>query len=99
MSQLLNILPSIQSVTVHCHTLWILGEYATSVAEIEAIVSSIRNMLGEIPIVEDEIMKTSSGDRNEPEPEIRPQVSQKVTADGTYATQSAFSSVVLVLIY
>lgn len=63
--------------------------------EILGVVSAIRGSLGELPIVEDEMRKAAgeageddgSGDKAG-----QPQQQQKVTADGTYASQSAFST-------
>ncbi|XP_063592362.1 coatomer subunit beta-like [Penaeus indicus] len=93
--RLLGSLATIRSVTVQCHALWILGEYASSTGEILGVVSAIRGSLGELPIVEDEMRKAAgeageddgSGDKAG-----QPQQQQKVTADGTYASQSAFST-------
>jgi len=52
--------------------------------------------LGELPIVEDEIRKTSGEEAMEDESVVQTQTTKVqqpiVTADGTYATQSAFSS-------
>lgn len=92
--RLLSALPTICSVTVQCHTLWILGEYASTAVEVLGVVSAVRGSLGELPIVEDEMRKAAgeaseedgSGDR------ANQQQQQKVTADGTYASQSAFST-------
>lgn len=85
---------------MHCHTLWILGEYATTAAEIEGVVSSLKSTLGDFPMVEDEL-KRAAGETGEEdlhqEKSSHPsqqQQQQKVTADGTYATQSAFSTAV-----
>ena len=55
----------------------------------------MRSSLGDLPIVEDEMRKAAgeageedgSGDKA-----TQQQQQQKVTADGTYATQSAFSA-------
>lgn len=63
--------------------------------EILGVVSAIRGSLGELPIVEDEMRKAAgeageddgSGDKAGQQ-----QQQQKVTADGTYASQSAFST-------
>ncbi|MPC15383.1 Coatomer subunit beta [Portunus trituberculatus] len=95
--RLLSALPTICSVTVHCHTLWILGEYASTTGEILGVVSSVRGSLGDLPIVEDE-MRKAAGEAGEEEggtekaAQQHQQQQQKVTADGTYATQSAFSA-------
>jgi len=87
--------------------LWILGEYCTSVEEIMRVILEVRTALGEvgimgyivlvslaqqIPIVDAEIRK-QAGEATEEEslsPSSTPR--QLVTADGTYATQSVFSS-------
>jgi len=88
--------------------LWILGEYCTSVEEIMRVILEVRTALGEvgimgyivvlvslaqqIPIVDAEIRK-QAGEATEEEnlsPTSTPR--QLVTADGTYATQSVFSS-------
>lgn len=96
--RLLSALPTICSVTVHCHTLWILGEYASTTGEILGVVSSVRGSLGDLPIVEDE-MRKAAGEAGEEEggtekaAQQHQQQQQKVTADGTYATQSAFSAI------
>ena len=57
-------------------------------------MSSIRGSLGDLPIVEDE-MRKAAGEAGEEEgagDKAVQQQQQKVTADGTYATQSAFSA-------
>lgn len=86
---------------MHRAAIWILGEYATSVDDIRSVMSKVRQSLGEIPIVDDEIRKAageqtdpenpnpSSSTSNAPVPSAR-----LVTADGTYATQSIFSAAV-----
>ena len=93
--RLLSAVPTIRSMTVHRHTLWILGEYATTVDEITGVVGSIRTSLGELPIVES-ILRTRAGeegsDENGPVPQQQMPSQHRVTADGTYATQSAFST-------
>lgn len=59
------------------------------------VVSSVRGSLGDLPIVEDE-MRKAAGEAGEEEgageKAVHQQQQQKVTADGTYATQSAFSA-------
>ena len=58
-------------------------------------MTEIRQSLGELPIVEDEMKKTAGEEAMEDETVVNAQTSKVqpvVTADGTYATQSAFSS-------
>ncbi|XP_018019307.1 coatomer subunit beta-like [Hyalella azteca] len=92
--RLLSAMPTIRFVTVHRHTLWILGEYASTVDEITGVVSSIRSSLGELPIVESEMRKAAGEEVANEEEKMQQQVptQHRVTADGTYATQFAFSA-------
>lgn len=97
--RLLSALPTICSVTVHCHTLWILGEYASTTDEVLGVVLAVRGSLGELPIVEDEMRKAAGESGSEEQQEksngdkpTHHHQHQKVTADGTYASQSAFST-------
>ena len=58
-------------------------------------MTEIRQSLGELPIVEDELKKTAGEEALEDESVVQAQtakVQPVVTADGTYATQSAFTS-------
>ena len=57
-------------------------------------MSEVRQSLGEIPIVEDELRKAAGDEQLEDESvnaATAAPVQKLVTADGTYATQSAFS--------
>ncbi|XP_078053455.1 coatomer subunit beta [Augochlora pura] len=88
--KLLEVVPHIRSVKVHRAALWILGEYTTTKEDIEAFMSRIRTILGALPLVETE-QKYQWGEIVEDEnTEAAP--AQLVTSDGTYATQSAFST-------
>lgn len=92
-----------RSVKVHRAAIWILGEYATSADDIRSVMSKVRQSLGEIPIVDDEIRK-AAGEQTDAENPLaqgtgnvtNPVASSArlVTADGTYATQSIFSAAV-----
>merc|ERR1719167_2061242 len=79
--KLLEAFSGIKGVKIHRAALWILGEYCERSQDMQALLSEIRQSLGEIPIVEDEIIAAAAGNK----------VTKLVTADGTYATQSAFS--------
>ena len=50
------------SCRIHRAALWILGEYCTTAEEIQSLMNEIRNSLGEIPIVEDEMRKAAGED-------------------------------------
>ncbi|XP_059482364.1 coatomer subunit beta isoform X2 [Neocloeon triangulifer] len=88
---LLDAFPSIKSAKVSRAALWILGEYASTEDDIQAVMSQLRQALGEIPLVEDEIKK-ASGEKTEEEATSSVTVQKLVTSDGTYASQSAFNT-------
>ncbi|XP_076381828.1 coatomer subunit beta-like isoform X1 [Megalopta genalis] len=88
--KLLEVFPHIRSVKVHRAALWILGEYATTKEDIEAFMSRIRAALGELPLLEAE-NRHQAGEKTE-DGNTQATPAQLVTSDGTYATQSAFST-------
>ncbi|XP_050293271.1 coatomer subunit beta [Anthonomus grandis grandis] len=93
--KLLESFKDIKSVKVHRAALWILGEYATTVPDIEAVMKEVVNTLGEGFLVSAE-MRHNQGLPGEVQAEGTahvPSVTTLVTSDGTYATQSAFNSV------
>ncbi|XP_054731136.1 coatomer subunit beta [Anastrepha obliqua] len=92
--RLIEAFPQIKSSKIHRAAVWILGEYVDSKEQILEVIETIIQALGEIPMVEaeqkrlageqtDEVEKASDGNAIS--------ASNKVTSDGTYATQSAFS--------
>ncbi len=96
---LIRTLPEIKSGKVYRGVLWILGEYVESVNEIADTFQEVRKALGEIPILAaeqrllDETTPTvddedKRGDEKKESVTTRP----KVLADGTYATETAYSS-------
>ena len=97
---LIRTLPEIKSGKVYRGILWILGEYVESVNEIVDTFQEVRKVLGEIPILAaeqrllDETTPTiddedkREGDEKKESVTTRP----KVLADGTYATETAYSS-------
>lgn len=91
--KLLQALSTIRSAKIHRQALWILGEYCTSPSDIQAVMTEIRQSLGELPIVEDELKKKAGDEALEDETVVQSAkaVQPVVTADGTYATQSAFT--------
>ena len=91
--KLLEAFSGIRGVKVHRAALWILGEYCERPADMQALMSAIRQSLGEIPLVEDELRKAAGTEELQDESlGAGPTVQKLVTADGTYATQSAFSA-------
>ncbi|XP_074644672.1 coatomer subunit beta-like [Tubulanus polymorphus] len=93
-SKLLDVFPTIKAIKIFRAGLWILGEYCSSSENIQNVMLLIRQSLGEIPIVDDE-MKKAAGETVEEDPLMSETsgVKKLVTADGTYATQSVFSTV------
>ncbi|KAK6637472.1 Coatomer subunit beta [Polyplax serrata] len=90
--KLIESFTSIKSVKVHRAALWILGEYAYLPDDIQTVMSQVRQTLGEIPIVEDEL-KRAAGEKTDEDVTLGPVPVQKlVTTDGTYATQSSFNT-------
>ncbi|XP_043486142.1 coatomer subunit beta [Polistes fuscatus] len=89
--KLLEVFPHIRSVKVHRAALWILGEYAISKEDIEAVMNRIRAALGELPLLEAE-NKRQAGEKSSEDDNEQAAPAQLVTSDGTYATQSAFST-------
>lgn len=96
LQKLLEIFPSIKSIKIMRGTLWILGEFCETVEDIQSLITIIRQLLGDLPIVDDEIKRAAGIETNEEADEqilksnASNQVQTLVTADGTYATQSAF---------
>ncbi|KAL1425649.1 hypothetical protein MTO96_019070 [Rhipicephalus appendiculatus] len=95
-ARLLEVFGSIKSSRIHRGALWLLGEYCASVDDIRACLDEVRQALGELPLVESELRKSAPDASATETPQAAPQTtggSQRlVTADGTYATQSAFST-------
>lgn len=91
--KLLECFRDIKSVKVHRAALWILGEYATEVNDVEAVLKEINNALGEGPLLESEQRLTAGDTEEAPKPApVQNVPSNLVTSDGTYATQSAFNT-------
>ncbi|XP_071452661.1 coatomer subunit beta [Hetaerina americana] len=91
--RLLDAFPTIKSVKVHRAAVWILGEYANTSEDIQSVMSQVRQTLGDIPIVEDELRR-AAGEKTDDDLIMQQQAPvQKIISDGTYATQSAFSTV------
>lgn len=94
MEKLLENFHTIKTVKIHRHALWIMGEYANSKQDILDVMEEIKKGLGDVPIVDDE-MRRAAGDVTEGSEQGASQTSggqRLVTADGTYATQSALST-------
>ncbi|KAF8814026.1 coatomer protein [Phlegmacium glaucopus] len=100
--KLIATLSEIRSGKVFRGILWILGEYVESVPDIQSTMREVRKVLGEIPILasEQRLLDAAGGDgeeeEKEKEKEEKPKTEgggrPKVLADGTYATETAYTS-------
>ncbi|KAJ3552668.1 hypothetical protein NM688_g4030 [Phlebia brevispora] len=94
--KLIDTLSEIKSGKVYRGVLWILGEYAESVPEIQRIFEELRKVLGEIPILasEQRLLDEAGTEEEEKKEEVKTESSTKprVLADGTYATETAFTT-------
>lgn len=95
---LIRTLPEIKSGKVYRGVLWILGEYVESADEILETFQEVRKVIGEIPILaaEQRLLDEASIDDEErkegDEKKESVTTKPKVLADGTYATETAYSS-------
>ncbi|KAI6138516.1 adaptin N terminal region-domain-containing protein [Pisolithus tinctorius] len=94
--KLTNTLMNMRSGKVFRGVLWILGEYVEELDAIEMVLGEIRKIIGEIPILAAELREeegSSLGEEQHDEGNVsgtgtgRP----RVLADGTYATETAYS--------
>jgi coatomer subunit beta len=90
-------MPEIKSGKVYRGILWILGEYVESAHEIVSTFQEVRKVLGEIPILaaEQRLLDETGVEEEEKEGDEKKEsvtTKPKVLADGTYATETAFSS-------
>ena len=75
-------------------TLWIFGEYTTSEATIKEALNEIRSGMGKLPIVDSELHALAELEAAAETGDDQPKLVTKtrVTADGTYATESAYTT-------
>ncbi|KDQ63005.1 hypothetical protein JAAARDRAFT_168400 [Jaapia argillacea MUCL 33604] len=96
-------LPDMKSAKVFRGVFWILGEYVEGVEGIEEVIRAIGRVLGEIPILASEVKAAGGGEEVVAESEAKEGAGKegalgggggrpKVLADGTYATETAFTT-------
>lgn len=106
-THLVEAFPQIKSSKIHRAAVWILGEYVDDKQQIIEVIDVIHQTLGEVPMVEAEQRRLAGENAEEnagtqqqgtqnhiggnQTPNVNVVASSKVTSDGTYATQSAFS--------
>ena len=92
--KLLEAFPTIRNIKIIRSVLWILGEYCDTNESILDFMIELRKSIGDVPIVAAEIKK-AAGDEETTEEENAEKTEKpkksgpRVTADGTYITQSA----------
>lgn len=96
LDQLLSTLADIKAKKIFRGALWILGEYCTEEKDIKDALRGIRNSVGELPILDTEkrvleAEETEAPETNGPVSAGGGGSSRRVLADGTYATESAFT--------
>jgi coatomer subunit beta len=97
-SKLITILSSIKSAKVFRGVFWILGEYTEELPEISSTFQEIRKIIGEIPILASEQRAADEAvpgaeEANGDKPDSKPEGGRpRVLADGTYATESAYTA-------
>jgi len=94
--KLLNSLASIKTINVMHPALWILGEYCTTEEQIKGMMEVVLSSVGTLPIVDSEIRESAKSDDDVTSAVPVSTSQSRVTADGSYATQSALSSASIV---
>ncbi|GAA5976953.1 hypothetical protein JCM10908_005690 [Rhodotorula pacifica] len=103
--KLLETFAEIKSGKVFRGAMWIVGEYVASQEEIHVAMQQIRKVIGEVPILASEQRlldqaeqeaaahtDVSNGDSSLVQHKSTPVTTTRVLADGTYATETAYSS-------
>lgn len=83
----------IKSSKVLRATLWIFGEYAGTATVITETLDHIKNAMGDLPIVDSELHEMAQAEAAEGGEEPKLVTRTRITADGTYATESAYTVV------
>jgi coatomer subunit beta len=78
--------------------LWILGEYTDSSESVLKVFDLVKSAIGELPLLGEDENKENATEATEVKTPTAPKPkAQLITADGTYATQSALSTTVTAL--
>lgn len=95
-TRILDTFSQIKTARIFRGALWILGEYVDDIRMIEEAMKKIIASIGNIPIVQSEInakdaleVAIASNDSNS---DIKKSAAKRILGDGTYATESAFST-------
>ncbi|VDO12103.1 unnamed protein product [Rodentolepis nana] len=99
LEKVFQVLPSIAGVDVLRHIIWLCGEFCTCKAEITECMQVFHQCIGPLPLVQREMARIraengSVGEETQVEEAKETSTEttfKRVTADGAYATQSAFT--------
>lgn len=93
LQNLIAALAHLNSAKAYRGGLWILGEYSLSESDVQGAWKHIRSSVGEVPIVQSELRKLNQTEEDTETQDV-PQISTGpvVLPDGTYATESAFTT-------
>ena len=77
--------------------MWILGEYVETIPDVQQTFQELRKVIGELPILasEQRLLDEAGAEDEEKKDETKtdgPTTKPRVLADGTYATETAFTS-------
>lgn len=98
--KLLRTFSDIKSGKVYRGALWIVGEYCESLDDVKEAMQQIRKVVGEVPILaaEERLLQKTDAENEEADQKVKDEVTasapksvSRVRADGTYATETAFS--------
>ncbi|KAF6774034.1 hypothetical protein AHF37_06699 [Paragonimus kellicotti] len=99
LEKLVQVFPNVSGQETLRHIIWIFGEFCTTSEEINACITLFRQVIGELPLVDEEMRRQaqdgiSSGAEGtsallSTDVNFGLTQAQRVTADGTYATQTA----------
>lgn len=100
LARLTDSFPEFKSGKVYRGALWIVGDYCASVSSISSVMQQLRKVIGELPILAVEQRHLEQAERQTSEEEnaansnssAARHATTRVRADGTYATETAFST-------
>ena len=95
--KLISTFSEIKSGKVFRGAMWIVGEYCTGAADIKRAIFELRKVIGEIPILASEqrlLDEAEAADETPEKPADQPKAitTTRVLADGTYATETVYTS-------
>ncbi|KAA3675882.1 coatomer subunit beta [Paragonimus westermani] len=102
LEKLVQVFPNVSGQETLRHIIWIFGEFCTTSEEINACITLFRQVIGDLPLVDEEMRRQAQdgvGSGTEGTSALLSTdvnfgltQAQRVTADGTYATQTALTS-------